>query len=317
MEIKVNLNPGYKVIIGEGNIVTKGLPEGFVVVDEKVAKLYENLIPENSFIVKSVEENKSLETYFALLKKLGNAKRIVAVGGGLVGDLAGFAASTYKRGIELIHVPTTLLAMVDSSIGGKNGVNLDGKKNYVGTIYQPKEVIIDILFLKTLPEKEFKNGVAEIVKSGYLFNSPSLERMQKGVSVNDEDLKEIIFNSCESKARVVEKDEKENGFRAVLNFGHTIGHAIELSHGLSHGEAVSIGMVKELQLGCELGFLEENNIENVLKINNLPVNLPEDFDVEKAIELMKNDKKGSLVFSFSAEKYMIRVEEEKIRSFFT
>lgn len=178
MEIIVNTQPKCKIIIQRGFIKNNKLPEGFVITDANLHHYYRDLISSENYIIKASEESKSLETYFQILKILPeNTNTIIAFGGGVAGDIAGFVASTYKRGINLIQVPTSLVAMTDSSIGGKNGVNLGEKKNYVGTIYQPSLVIIDPDLLKTLPEKEFKNGLAEVIKYGYLFENPDLNKI--------------------------------------------------------------------------------------------------------------------------------------------
>ncbi len=297
-------------------IKIKNLPEGFVIADKNLEKLYPYLLKREKFVIEPGEESKNIYTYFDILKNLpADTEQIVAFGGGVVGDLAGFVASTFKRGVSLIHVPTTLLAMVDSSVGGKTGANLGGKKNYVGTFYSG-DILIDTSFLKSLPEKEFKNGIAEIVKCGILFGKPCLERLKIGINKDDRDLKEIIKNCVKLKLDVVKKDLKDKNYRHVLTFGHTIGHGIELLAGLKHGEAVSIGMVKEAELGESLGLIEKGTskkIENILKINDLPFEFP-DIDAEKVVDLIKKDKKGRLVFAFSKDDFKVRVGEDKVRA---
>jgi 3-dehydroquinate synthase len=271
--------------------------------------------------VPSGETSKSLEIYFEILKsleRLDNINSILAIGGGVVGDIAGFVAATYKRGVPLIHVPTTLLAMVDSSIGGKNGLNLGNKKNYLGTVHQADRIIIDLSFLGTLPEKEFKNGLAEIIKYAYLFDKPSLRRMQTKVSPLDADMEKIITQCCQAKIAVVEKDPLDRGYRHVLNFGHTIGHAIELSCNLNHGEAISIGMLKEAELGEEMGFIESSELEslrNALTLNAMPIEIPKQFNLAEGIKLMAQDKKGKFVFAFSSSSYSVKLDEKKILDF--
>lgn len=320
MIIKINLKPEYEIEIERGVIINKGLPEGFVICDKNIFKKYKNLIKGDCFVVKAGEKNKSVKSYLKIMEKLSetDTSKIIAFGGGVVGDLAGFVASTYKRGINFIQVPTSLLAMIDASIGGKNGVNLGEKKNYIGTIYQPEKVLIDSLFLKSLSKKEFRNGIAEMIKYAVVFNKPELNRFEFKVNSKDEDFGKLIEESCEVKVGVVEKDVDDKGLRHVLNFGHTIGHAIELLSGLSHGEAISIGMIKELELGVQEGLIEKEKLEKVRKClekNNLPVEFPVNIDKEKVLELMKKDKKGSLVFSFDEKNYNVRIEEEKIRKF--
>jgi 3-dehydroquinate synthase len=195
---------------------------------------------------------------------------IVALGGGVVGDLAGFVAATYLRGIDFVQVPTTLLAQVDSSVGGKTGVNLRAGKNLVGVFYQPKLVLCDLDTLKTLPEREFVSGLAEVVKYGIIFDAKlfaQLERDLPEILKRDlETLSEIIARCCEIKAEVVSQDETENGLRAILNFGHTIGHAIENSSGYGkflHGEAISIGQVAAAKISQSILGLPERDVERI------------------------------------------------------
>jgi len=319
MIIEVKTNKPYNIEIDEGTVAQKGLPEGFVVTDENIHNLYLNLtLPEKKFIIEPGEKSKSLVNYEKIAEKLSKTDEqvIIAFGGGVVGDLAGFVASTYKRGISLIHIPTSLIAMVDSSIGGKTGINLEDLKNYLGTIHQPKSVLIDLLFLKTLPLKEFRNGIAEIIKYSHLFGKPDIEKLAKEVTKDDPDLKEIIFQCCQHKAGVVEIDENDKGYRHILNFGHTIGHAIELACGLSHGEAVSIGMVKELELAIKLGLSNKEKLEKLKKAllaNCLPIDFPNNFDSEKILKLMKRDKKGELIFAFDEKNCNIQLEEKIVR----
>jgi len=320
MIIKVNLKPGYEIEIESGVIINKGLPEGFIITDSNIYKKYKDLIKGDFFVVKAGEKNKSVKSYLKIMEKLAesDANKIIAFGGGVIGDLAGFVASTYKRGIPLIQVPTSLLAMIDASIGGKNGVNLSEKKNYAGTIYQPEKVLIDTLFLKSLPKKEFRNGLAEMIKYAVVFNKPELNRFEFKVNSKDEDFEKLIIESCGLKVGVVEKDVDDKDYRHVLNFGHTVGHAIELLAGLSHGEAISIGMIKELELGIQEGLIAKEKLEKVRKClekNNLPVEFPTNIDKEKVIGLMKKDKKGSLVFAFDEKNYNVKIDEEKIRKF--
>jgi len=187
---------------------------------------------------------------------------IVALGGGVVGDLAGFVAATYLRGVPFVQVPTTLLAQVDSSVGGKVGVNLKAGKNLVGAFYQPKLVLCDLDTLRTLPKREFRAGLAEVIKYGIIYDEALFERLEnrlaKFLKLDAKLLGEIVARCCEIKAEVVGQDETETGLRAILNFGHTIGHAIENSIGYGkylHGEAISIGQVAAARLSCEvLGF---------------------------------------------------------------
>lgn len=229
---------------------------------------------------------------------------IVALGGGTIIDVAGFAASIYKRGIKLINIPTTLLAMVDAAMGGKNGVNMDNVKNLLGTFYQPTLVISDLSFLKTLSREDFTNGVAEVIKYCVTLDRDLCEilrdRYSSIVNLDPEALEEIIFRSAVNKMRIVESDERDSrGIRIVLNYGHTIGHAIEAGSGfkVSHGKAVSIGMVCEAMLAREIGVAGENVIENLnelLSLYGLPKTLRElqiRIDLDSAIKALRMDKK--------------------------
>jgi 3-dehydroquinate synthase len=178
--------------------------------------------------------------------------------------------------------------------------------------------LIDTLFLESLPKKEFRNGIAEIIKYAVVFNKPELNRFEFKVSIKDEDFEKLIIKSCEVKVGIVEKDVNDKGLRHVLNFGHTIGHAIELLAGLSHGEAISIGIIKELELGVQEGLVNREKLEKVRKClgkNNLPIEFPANIDKEKVLELMKKDKKGGLVFAFDENNYNVRIDEEKVKKF--
>lgn len=213
------------------------------------------------------ETAKSLKTVQACYDQLATHRLerksfIVALGGGVVGDLAGFVAATYLRGVPFVQVPTTLLAQVDSSVGGKVGVNLKAGKNLVGAFYQPKLVLCDLDTLRTLPKREFRAGLAEVIKYGIIYDEALFERLEnrleKLLKLDAKQLAEVVARCCEIKADVVGQDETETGLRAILNFGHTIGHAIENSVGYGrylHGEAISIGQVAAARLSSEvLGF---------------------------------------------------------------
>lgn len=312
-----------KIEIQKGTIKERGLPAGFIITDSNVFDKYKDLIKNKDmcFIIEPCEESKSIQVYTMILNKLAeieNINTIVALGGGVVGDIAGFVASTFKRGITLIQVPTTLLAMVDSSIGGKNGIDLGKKKNYVGTIYQPNQIIIDVSFLETLPDKEIANGVAEIIKYSYLLDSPKFERVMTKITKYDRDIEEIIIKSIQSKIKIIEKDVNDKGLRRILNFGHTLGHSIELLCGLSHGGAISIGMMKEALLAKILGLGDDKKI-NDLKIaltnNNLPVDWPGNIDIKDIIGIMIYDKKGKFSFAFDAKNFNKFVDESIIETF--
>jgi 3-dehydroquinate synthase len=208
---------------------------------------------------------------------------IIALGGGVVGDLAGFVAATYLRGIPFVQLPTTLLAQVDSSVGGKTGVNLRAGKNLVGAFYQPRLVLCDLGTLKTLPEREFRAGLAEVIKYGIIYDArlfAQLERELPRILRREEKaLAPVIARCCEIKAEVVSQDETESGLRAILNFGHTIGHAIENSFGygkLLHGEAISIGQVVEAKISEKILGLPQadaERIENLFRQASLPLHI--------------------------------------------
>jgi shikimate kinase/3-dehydroquinate synthase len=252
------------------------------------------------------EEYKNLDSanliYTELLKeKFERGSSLLALGGGVIGDITGFAASTYMRGIRFIQVPTTLLAQVDSSVGGKTGVNHPLGKNMIGAFWQPSLVWIDIETLKTLPKKEFIAGMAEVIKYGVikdeeLFSFLEAER-DAVLSQEPEKIIHLIRKSCEIKAEVVSLDEREAGLRAILNYGHTIGHAIEtLTHYTKylHGEAVAIGMHVEAKLAQKKNLLqgkETERIRNLISSYGLPTDMPQDFTLEEVFTAMQVDKK--------------------------
>ncbi|MEE8283327.1 MAG: 3-dehydroquinate synthase [candidate division NC10 bacterium] len=250
------------------------------------------------------EESKSLQAAGALydrLLPLGLDRRspIVALGGGVIGDLAGFVAATFMRGLPLIQAPTSLLAQVDSSVGGKVGVNLPQAKNMVGAFYQPRFVLSDVDLLRTLPPREFRAGLAEVVKYGVIADKAFFEWLEatmpaileggEGVVI------QLVKTSCRIKAAVVEKDERDEGGRAVLNFGHTVGHALEVATGynqLSHGEAVAIGMVAAARISSLMGLCSEEvprRLERLLQQIGLPTTLP--IDPGSIVNAISYDKK--------------------------
>jgi 3-dehydroquinate synthase len=249
------------------------------------------------------EESKSLENFAQILSsfakhKLPRSGIVIALGGGVIGDLAGFVAATYLRGIAFVQVPTTLLAMVDSSVGGKTGVNLPEGKNLVGAFHQPKLVVADLDTLKTLPAEEFASGMAEVIKYGAIADRALFDRVAKGVKPDDADLDEIVETCVTIKARIVEQDEfEEKGLRALLNFGHTIGHAIEKATGYKtylHGEAISLGMRAAAWLSVwHAGLPEEDarRIESALDAYKLPLTLNATDDRAAILAALGNDKK--------------------------
>jgi len=229
---------------------------------------------------------------------------IVALGGGVVGDLAGFIAATYLRGIPFVQIPTTLLAQVDSSVGGKTGVNLGAGKNLVGAFYQPRLVLCDLETLKTLPEREFRAGLSEVIKYGIIFDAKLFVQLERDLSKilkrETKTLSEIIARYCEIKAEVVSQDETETGLRAILNFGHTVGHAIENSFGYGkylHGEAISIGQIIESKLSFVMAGLpgrDAGRIRDLIKRTGLPYFIKLTITQrQKMFEAMKLDKKVS------------------------
>ncbi len=267
-------------------------------------------------------------------KKMERSSVIVALGGGVVGDMAGFVAATYLRGVPYVQVPTTLLAEVDSSVGGKTAVNHPKGKNLIGAFYQPKAVFIDPDTLKTLDAAEFTSGLAEVVKYGVIWDKDFFVFLEKNTAALVEsagpgsELISAIERSCEIKAEVVGTDERETGVRSILNFGHTFAHAIETGAGYGrykHGEAVSIGMVMAAELSRELGLCGDDipvRLKALLGALGLPVELPE-LSPESLIESMKLDKKvagGELRFvlvSALGKVLLKEVGEEEIRAFFS
>lgn len=260
-----------------------------------------------SLLIEDGESFKSLDSaarVFDALAKLGANRdaTIIALGGGVVGDLAGFSAACWMRGIAFVQMPTTLLAMVDSSVGGKTGVNLAAGKNLVGAFHQPRAVIIDTATLASLPAREYAAGLAEVIKVGAIgdteffdwlvANAAALMRRDDGV------VAAAITSSCRHKAGVVARDEREEGERALLNFGHTFGHALEAEAGygtLLHGEAVAIGMVLAARLSCELGLSDDadtQRLKSLLRACGLPTTIPGGHSAERLIGRMRLDKKN-------------------------
>jgi 3-dehydroquinate synthase len=252
------------------------------------------------------EEYKSLESAVQIYDRLAdmNCERttpILAIGGGVIGDLAGFVAATYMRGVPLFHLPTTLLAQVDSSIGGKVGVNHGQLKNNVGTFYQPRLVLSDISVLNTLPEQQMTNGLAEVIKYGIIKDKDLFNYVEDNLAelktLRQEITENVITRCASTKAQIVEKDEKDLGLRNILNFGHTAGHAIETvsEFKVSHGCAVSIGMVAAGMISEKMGAVpavELNKIKSLIVKAGLPVTLA-GLDPQKIIQIMKHDKKNS------------------------
>jgi 3-dehydroquinate synthase len=301
MVVPVNLGKNsYDVVIERGGL-SKAEKEFnlerkvLIVTDSGVPIDYAGLLSKKCAfpvvaVINSGEENKTLETMqtlFSAMVKNGFTRKdaVVAVGGGLVGDLAGFVAATYMRGIDFYNVPTTVLSCVDSSVGGKTAVNFDGVKNIIGAFWQPKKVLIDVELLGSLPARQISNGLAESVKMALTFDREFFKVFQKGEY--SKNLEQIILRSVQLKAEVVEKDERESGLRKVLNFGHTIGHGIELcsQEKFFHGECVALGML------CMVSQNVKDMLVPVLERLGLPRKC--NVDVDAAMEKISHDKKGS------------------------
>jgi 3-dehydroquinate synthase len=252
------------------------------------------------------EEHKELKTlstiYDQLIEQRFERKScLLALGGGVVGDLTGLAAATYLRGIPYVQVPTTLLAQVDSSVGGKTAVNHQDGKNLVGVFYQPRLVLIDVAVLRSLPRRELVAGLAEVIKYGVIAD-PALfrlleEKIEKLTGWDPALMAQVIETSCAIKAKVVEKDEHEENHRAVLNFGHTIGHALESATNYQrflHGEAVGIGMAQAAAISAQYGFCDQRSLERIRKLirrAGLPLEIPRDVSMQSLVQGMEVDKK--------------------------
>ncbi len=288
-------------------------------------------------VVPPGEEHKTLETAETLYEELAGANTerttpVFALGGGVIGDMAGFVAATYLRGLPLVQVPTTLLAQVDSSVGGKTAVDYGGYKNMIGSFYQPRLVIADTGTLRTLPDIEYVNGLGEVIKHAAIRSALFFEFLEKNMPLilsRDEDiLQAVVADNVRIKADVVSKDERETGLREVLNYGHTIGHAMETvsEFRLKHGQAVALGMVAAARLSSRMGILPPADVarlEDLVAAAGLPVHFP-DIDRRAVLEAMKRDKKvrlekirfvllRSLGHAFMSEDVDMALVEEVIR----
>lgn len=304
--VPVKLGPrSYKITIGRGILrhlssgLKKVLPSNKIVIltNKRIAHLYkrpvQNILRKKFNIhwieLPEGERTKNIKTIEKIIHqmiKFGADRKtgLLAFGGGVIGDIGGFAAATYMRGIPYVQIPTTLLSQVDSSVGGKTGVDLSEGKNLVGAFYQPKWVIIDTEFLFTLPKREFRCGMSEVVKYGLLWDSKFFRYIEKNVgkiqSLHHNTLEFLIKRSCQIKALIVSRDEREKGLRSLLNLGHTLGHAIETIkryRGIKHGEAVSCGMVYAAHLSNKKGLLSQRELRRIselLKTLGLPVRWP-------------------------------------------
>jgi shikimate kinase/3-dehydroquinate synthase len=293
----------YDVIVDNASQI-KNFPNSLIVTDENIAKLHAKTIADLNIKVITVragEEHKNLETVNYLWKSflengLDRKSTVIALGGGVIGDLTGFAASTYMRGIDWIAVPTTLLSMVDASLGGKTGFDLPEGKNLIGSFHPPKLVLADIQFLSTLPEREIISGMAEVVKHGIISDPELFNLCANGLGWVKNNLEEIVKRAMAVKIKVIEEDPYEKGIRAKLNLGHTVGHAVELvsKFNLRHGEAIAIGMVAEAKYSARVGLTSQSvveAIEGILKKLNLPTQIPDEMLREEIIKAMRIDKK--------------------------
>ena len=282
-------------------ITDSGVPKKFL----RSLKKDINTKHQYSMILEKGEKSKSFKTYQYILNRLAELKfdrsdYLIALGGGVVGDITGFVASTYLRGIDYIQIPTTLLSQVDSSVGGKTAINIQQGKNLVGAFYNPKLVLISTSFLKTLSDKEYKSGLGEIVKYSLIGNKKLKkiieDRSQLIVEKDESILIKIIEESIKTKSKIVTKDEKESGIRAILNFGHTFGHAIEAYNNyknITHGAAITLGMVIASKLSFYEGYIKDYQLDNIINmIESLGLNTDHSkYSYSKLKKYMASDKK--------------------------
>jgi 3-dehydroquinate synthase len=327
MPIKHTLNVdldarSYPIYIGSGllneaDLLTRHIhgQTALIVTNSTVAPLYLESVQQSldsggirydCIILDDGEQYKTLESMTRIIdmlleKRHDRGTTVIALGGGVIGDIGGFAASIYQRGVNFIQLPTTLLSQVDSSVGGKTGVNHPLGKNMIGAFYQPRCVIADIDSFKTLPARELAAGLAEVIKYGLIYDAEFFSWLEGNVEgllqLDQELLAQAVLVSCEIKARVVEQDERESGLRAILNLGHTFGHAIETVMGYGnwlHGEAVAAGMVMAIDLSIREGLVDEalrKRSIDLLSRAGLPVSPPANISVEQYLDVMAIDKK--------------------------
>jgi len=321
ISLKVNLGErSYPICIGKNlldhhELLTQHIPgnSALIVSNETVAPLYMDKVEAalgslkyETLVLPDGEEYKNQETlntiYDCLLsKKFDRNTTLIALGGGVIGDITGFAAASYQRGVHFIQIPTTLLAQVDSSVGGKTGINHPLGKNMIGAFYQPRVVIADTNTLNTLEDRQLSSGIAEVIKYGLIRDTEFLEWQEDYIDhlvERDPDaLAYAIERSCRNKAEIVAADERESGQRALLNLGHTFGHAIETGMGYGnwlHGEAVASGMVMAARLSEKLGWITQQDVDRVIDIlerAHLPIRAPDKMTADRFIELMSLDKK--------------------------
>ena len=311
-EIIVSCERSYRVLIGRGllnsaaELIKEYSPASkyCIITDENVASYHAESVKRevegtgadvSVYVFSPGEEHKTLETVSGILEFLAarhftRGDCLIALGGGITGDIAGFAASVYMRGIRFVQIPTTLLAAVDSSVGGKTGVNLTGLKNQVGAFWQPSLVICDPDTFDTLPEREMRNGMAEVIKYAAICDEGLADTLNG-------DICDIISRCVNIKSEIVSRDERDNGERMLLNFGHTFGHAVECAseERIPHGMAVGIGMMMASRLAERIGYCEkgmESRMAELLACHGLPLEAPE-YPPSVLFEAMKNDKKRS------------------------
>lgn len=327
---KVNININNDLKINYDILVEKGLindtgklvkevlrgKRALIVTDDIVDKLYTKIVKESlerENIITSVcvlengETNKNIESiyniYSSLAKnELSRKDIIIALGGGVIGDMAGYAAATWMRGIDFVQIPTTLLACVDSSVGGKTGINIKEGKNLVGAFHSPRLVIMDSDVLNTLPKREFNAGMAEVIKHAFLFDKKLLEYLENN---NSFDMDFILKRNCELKGHIVEIDYKEKKERMFLNFGHTIGHSVENAAGygvLLHGEAVAIGVIFAIEYGIKKNITKDKSLleraKNIFAKFSLPTEIPSNINLKDAIKLDKKRSDDKINFVF-------------------
>lgn len=328
---KVNININNDLKINYDILVEKGLindtgklvkevlrgKRALIVTDNVVDKFYTETVKkslEKENIITSVcvlengETNKNIESiyniYSALAKnELSRKDIIIALGGGVIGDMAGYAAATWMRGIDFVQIPTTLLACVDSSVGGKTGINIKEGKNLVGAFHSPRLVIMDSDVLNTLPKREFNAGMAEVIKHAFLFDKKLLEYLEN--NNNNFDMDFILKRNCELKGHIVEIDYKEKKERMFLNFGHTIGHSVENAAGygvLLHGEAVAIGVIFAIEYGIKKNITKDKTLleraKNIFNKFSLPTEIPSNINLKDAIKLDKKRSNDEINFVF-------------------
>jgi len=288
--------------------------KAMVITDSNVCSHYLSMCTEqleesglevHSHVIEAGEKSKNLDTVKEIYRLLMSERfernsALIALGGGVVGDITGFAAATYVRGISYVQIPTSLLAQADSSIGGKTGVDFEGSKNLVGAFYQPRFVYINVNTLRTLPVRELSSGLAEVIKHGLIMNAEFYDyidsNMSKIFNYDESTLQYMTKMNCTIKKSVVEQDEREGGLREILNFGHTFGHAVESASDFSllHGECVSIGIAGAFKMALRLGMISSETaaaVENTLKSAALPVRI-KGMDTQKIYDNMLHDKKA-------------------------